>query len=94
MYAGKVVEEAPVEALFANPRHPYTQGLIRSIPRVDRAAVQKERLEAIPGTVPSLLNPPTGCRFAARCKYAMDICVRAMPPLKDVGPGHRVACVL
>ena len=94
MYAGKVVEEAPVEALFGNPRHPYTQGLIRSIPRVDRAAVQKERLEAIPGTVPSLLNPPTGCRFAARCKYAMDVCVRAMPPLKEVGPGHRVACVL
>ncbi|MCW5737836.1 MAG: ABC transporter ATP-binding protein [Enhydrobacter sp.] len=93
MYAGKVVEEAPVEALFANPRHPYTQGLIRSIPRVDRAAA-KERLEAIPGTVPSLLTPPPGCRFAARCKYAMDVCVTAMPPLKEVGPGHRVACVL
>jgi len=94
MYAGKVVEEAPVEALFGNPRHPYTQGLIRSIPRVDRGAAQKERLEAIPGTVPSLLNPPVGCRFAARCKYAMDVCGKAMPPLKEVGPGHRVACVL
>src|SRR3954471_5127907 len=94
MYAGKVVEEAPVEALFGNPRHPYTQGLIRSIPRVDRAAQHKDRLEAIPGTVPSLLNPPVGCRFAARCKFAMDICVREMPPLKEVGPGHRVACVL
>ncbi len=94
MYAGKVVEEAPVEALFGNPRHPYTQGLIRSIPRVDRAATHKERLEAIPGTVPSMLNPPSGCRFAARCKYAMDICVQALPPLKEVGPGHRVACVL
>ena len=94
MYAGKVVEEAPVEALFGNPRHPYTQGLIRSIPRVDRAAEHKERLEAIPGTVPSLLDPPPGCRFAARCKYAMDVCVRGMPPLKEVGPGHRVACVL
>src|SRR6266702_3671281 len=75
MYAGKVVEEAPVEALFGNPRHPYTQGLIRSIPRVDRAAEKKQRLEAIPGTVPSLLEPPPRCRFAARCKYAMDICV-------------------
>ena len=94
MYAGKVVEEAPVEALFGNPRHPYTQGLIRSIPRVDRAATHKERLEAIPGTVPSMLNPPTGCRFAARCKFAMDICVQALPPLKEIGPGHRVACVL
>jgi peptide/nickel transport system ATP-binding protein len=94
MYAGKVVEEAPVESLFGDPRHPYTQGLIRSIPRVDRAATHKERLEAIPGTVPSLLEPPPGCRFAARCKYAMDICVSAMPPLKEVAPGHRVACVL
>ena len=94
MYAGKVVEEAPVESLFGDPRHPYTQGLIRSIPRVDRAAARKERLEAIPGTVPSLFDPPPGCRFAPRCKYAMDICVKAMPPLKEVAPGHRVACVL
>ena len=94
MYAGKVVEEAPVEALFANPRHPYTQGLIRSIPRIDRAMSRQARLESIQGTVPSLLNPPPGCRFAARCKYAMDICTQAVPPLKDVGPGHRVACVL
>ena len=94
MYAGKVVEEAPVEALFGDPRHPYTQGLIRSIPRVDRAAEKKQRLEAIPGSVPSLLDPPPGCRFAARCKFAMEICVQAVPPLKEVGPGHRVACVL
>jgi peptide/nickel transport system ATP-binding protein len=93
MYAGKVVEEAPVEALFGNPRHPYTQGLIRSIPRVDRAAEHK-RLEAIPGTVPSLLEPPPGCRFAARCKYAMDVCRQAMPPLKEVAPGHFARCVL
>ena len=94
MYAGKVVEEAPVEALFGNPRHPYTQGLIRSIPRVDRAAEKKQRLEAIAGTVPSLLDPPPGCRFASRCKYAKEICTRAMPPLKEVGPGHFVRCVL
>ena len=94
MYAGKVVEEAPVEALFGNPRHPYTQGLIRSIPRIDRAVTRQARLESIHGTVPSLLNPPAGCRFAARCKYAMDICTQAIPPLKEVAPGHRVACVL
>ena len=96
MYAGKVVEEAPVEALFGDPRHPYTQGLIRSIPRVDRAAgaEHKQRLEAIPGSVPSLLEPPPGCRFAARCKYAMDVCRQAMPPLKEVAPGHFVRCVL
>jgi peptide/nickel transport system ATP-binding protein len=94
MYAGKVVEEAPVKALFGDPRHPYTQGLIRSIPRVDRAAAHKDRLEAIAGTVPSLLDPPPGCRFAARCRYAMDSCTQAVPPLKEVAPGHRVACVL
>ena len=94
MYAGKVVEEAPVEALFADPRHPYTQGLIRSIPRIDRAVSRQARLESIQGTVPSLLNPPAGCRFAARCKYAMDICTQGIPPLKEVAPGHRVACVL
>ena len=94
MYAGKVVEEAPVEMLFGNPRHPYTQGLIRSIPRVDRAAQHKQRLEAIPGTVPSLLDPPPGCRFAGRCRYVTEICTQAMPPLKEVAPGHHVRCVL
>jgi peptide/nickel transport system ATP-binding protein len=94
MYAGKVVEEAPVRELFASPRHPYTQGLIRSIPRVDRAAKHKERLEAIPGTVPSLLEPPPGCRFAARCRFVTEVCTRAMPPLKEVSPGHFVRCVL
>ncbi len=94
MYAGKVVEEAPVGELFANPRHPYTQGLIRSIPRIDRAATEHVRLEAIPGTVPSLLNPPIGCRFAARCRYATEACVAAEPPLREVTPGHKVACIL
>jgi peptide/nickel transport system ATP-binding protein len=94
MYAGKVIEEAPVEQLFANPRHPYTQGLIRSIPRIDTAATRKTRLEAIPGVVPSLLNPPVGCRFAARCRYAMAECRAAAPPLIDIGGGHKVACVL
>jgi peptide/nickel transport system ATP-binding protein len=94
MYAGKVIEEAPVEQLFANPRHPYTQGLIRSIPRIDTAATRKARLEAIPGVVPSLLNPPTGCRFAPRCRYAVAQCRAATPPLRDLGGGHKVACVL
>jgi peptide/nickel transport system ATP-binding protein len=94
MYAGKVIEEAPVDALFANPRHPYTQGLIRSIPRIDTAATHKARLEAIPGVVPNLLRPPPGCRFAARCRYAMPKCREAVPPLTDIGGGHKVACVL
>ncbi len=94
MYAGKVVEEAPVVELFGNPRHPYTQGLIRSIPRIDTAATKKTRLEAIAGVVPSLLNAKEGCRFAARCRFATDICTQATPPLREVAPGHKVACVL
>ncbi len=94
MYAGKVVEEASVEALFGAPKHPYTQGLIRSIPRVDRAAEHKARLETIGGTVPSLINPPPGCRFAARCKFATDVCTQAVPELREIEPGHKVACVL
>jgi peptide/nickel transport system ATP-binding protein len=93
MYAGKIVEEAPVEELFARPRHPYTQGLIRSIPRLDKAG-GKTRLEAIPGTVPSLADLPPGCRFAPRCRFAMPVCTRAVPPLREVAPGHKVACVL
>jgi peptide/nickel transport system ATP-binding protein len=93
MYAGKVVEEAPVGELFARPRHPYTQGLIRSIPRLDRAG-RKVRLEAIPGVVPSLLDPAPGCRFAPRCRFAMVACTRATPDLREIGPGHKVACIL
>ena len=94
MYAGKVVEEAEVGELFAHPRHPYTQGLIRSIPRVDAAAHGRERLAQIPGTVPSLLNPPKGCRFAARCSFAVDACRNAEPPLRQVTHNHKVACIL
>ena len=80
MYAGRVVEEAQVDDLFARPLHPYTQGLIRSIPRLDRTGGQKRRLEAIAGTVPSLLDPPPGCRFAPRCALAMAACTRQAPP--------------
>ncbi len=93
MYAGKVVEEAPVGELFARPRHPYTQGLIRSIPRLDRAD-RKTRLETISGVVPSLLDPAPGCRFAPRCRFAMTACSRATPELREIGPGHKVACIL
>ena len=94
MYAGKVVEEASVEQLFAHPRHPYTQGLIRSIPRIDTAATHKVRLEAIGGTVPKLIDPADGCRFAGRCKFVMPECRTATPPLRMVAPGHKVACIL
>jgi peptide/nickel transport system ATP-binding protein len=94
MYAGKVVEQAPVAELFAHPRHPYTQGLIRSIPRIDTAAIQKPRLETIPGSVPKLIAPAEGCRFAGRCKYVQPACTAATPPLREVTPGHQVACIL
>ena len=94
MYAGKVIEEAPVNELFAHPRHPYTQGLIRSIPRIDLAATHKQALEAIPGVVPKLVSPAEGCRFAPRCKYAVSACTSATPPLREVAPGHKVACIL
>jgi peptide/nickel transport system ATP-binding protein len=94
MYAGKVVEEAPVKELFKEPLHPYTQGLLRSIPRIDLAATKKQRLEAIPGVVPSLLDLPPGCRFAPRCQFVKPMYMEKEPPLKEVRPGHKVACWL
>ena len=92
MYAGHVVEEAPVGELFRAPRHPYTQGLIRSIPRIDAQGARKQRLAAIPGVVPSLVDPRPGCRFAPRCPHAGPECA-ATPPLREIAPGHRIACV-
>jgi peptide/nickel transport system ATP-binding protein len=94
MYAGRVVEEAPVGELFARPRHPYTQGLIRSIPRIDTAATHKSRLESIAGAVPSPHDNLPGCRFAPRCPFVREDCLAEVPPLREVAPGHRVACVL
>src|SRR3546814_5091007 len=89
MYAGRVVEEATAEQLFGDPKHPYTQGLIRSIPRMDLGVEQKERLEAIGGTVPSLLTPPPGCRFAARCKFATEACTAEQPAPREIEPGQQ-----
>ncbi len=94
MYAGKVVEEATVDRLFEHPSHPYTQGLIRSIPRIDLVSERKIRLEAIAGTVPSLINPAPGCRFAPRCRYVMGVCTEREPRLREIAPGHRMACHL
>jgi peptide/nickel transport system ATP-binding protein len=94
MYAGHVVEEASVEDLFAHPLHPYTQGLIKSIPRVDDSAGTRQRLEAIAGTVPSLLTPPPGCRFAPRCGFASTACTAQVPVLRSLDGGHKVACTL
>jgi peptide/nickel transport system ATP-binding protein len=93
MYAGKVVEEASAAELFARPRHPYTQGLIRSIPRIDRAATHRMRLESIGGTVPKLIEPAEGCRFAPRCKHAIPACTAATPALREIVTGHKAACI-
>ncbi len=94
MYAGKIVEEASVDRLFEHPSHPYTQGLIRSIPRIDLDSAHKSRLETIGGSVPILINPAPGCRFAPRCRYAMSICTEVEPLLREIAPGHRMACHL
>ncbi|MGD0485259.1 MAG: ABC transporter ATP-binding protein [Gemmatimonadales bacterium] len=91
MYAGQVVEEAPTEALFAAPAHPYTQGLMAAVPRVDRPA---ERLTAIPGQVPPATAWPTGCRFHPRCPFAWEKCRTEMPPLLPAGAGRKARCWL
>ncbi|MDF1564936.1 MAG: ABC transporter ATP-binding protein [Deltaproteobacteria bacterium] len=93
MYAGKVVERAPVEAIFAEPRHPYTAGLLRSIPSFDPAQTERARLPAIPGMVPSLLELPGGCRFRTRCEKAQEDCALAEPALQVAADGHAVACL-
>jgi peptide/nickel transport system ATP-binding protein len=93
MYAGKVVETAGVDALFGRPHHPYTWGLLGSLPRLD---ADVERLVQIPGQPPSLLNPPLGCRFHPRCAYAMDVCRTREPELAPVPEDarHLQACHL
>ena len=94
MYAGKIVEEADVDSLFERPCHPYTQGLIRSIPRIDLDSTRKTRLQAIGGSVPILINPAPGCRFAPRCGHVMRVCTEQEPVLREIAPGHRMACHL
>lgn len=88
MYAGEKLEEAPVEELFKHPRHPYTWGLLKSLPRLDMAS--NEKLSSIPGTPPDLLQPPVGDPFAARSEYAMKIDYEKKPPMIDLGNGHFV----
>jgi phosphonate C-P lyase system protein PhnK len=90
MYGGKVVETAPSEAIFARPFHPYTEGLLASIPRLEGPI---ERLDAIPGQVPPPDAMPPGCRFAPRCRYAADLCRAAPPPLAPRGPDRAAACI-
>jgi len=95
MYAGRKVEEAPVEVLFEEPLHPYTRGLMRAIPRLDieaDLAGTRPRLQEIPGLVPILTRPIVGCAFAPRCGFATDRCRAEPPPIVDAGAGHTVAC--
>ena len=93
MYAGRIVEYTGVRPIFATPKHPYTQGLLQSIPRLDQDHGRKTRLEAIPGLVPSLLDLPKGCKFSNRCKFVFDRCIEE-PPLIEAAPGHLVRCWL
>jgi peptide/nickel transport system ATP-binding protein len=93
MYAGRIVEEATAERLFASPRHPYTEGLLGSIPDIEaEAAGKRERLVEIPGAVPALWNLPRGCAFAPRCPRARERCMSERPSLAGLGPGHLAAC--
>jgi peptide/nickel transport system ATP-binding protein len=95
MYAGQIVEEADTPTLFRNPLHPYTQGLIGSVPVIGR---RRERLDVIPGRVPNLIDLPVACRFAPRCEarvaHGLTECTEALPALVEVEPGHRVRCFL
>jgi oligopeptide/dipeptide ABC transporter ATP-binding protein len=89
MYAGRIVESGPTRALFRAPRHPYTEALMASVPRMEAAA---DRLPSIEGQPPPLHALPAGCRFASRCSYVDDRCRREYPPTVPVGPAHEVAC--
>jgi oligopeptide transport system ATP-binding protein len=90
MYSGYIVESAPAEELFSKPRHPYTLGLLRSIPRIDEP--RKEKLIPIEGLPPDLIDAPAGCPFVPRCTYKVDRCVEENPSLEPVEPGHNIAC--
>jgi oligopeptide/dipeptide ABC transporter ATP-binding protein len=95
MYAGQIVEETDTRTLFREPKHPYTQGLIGSVPVIGQ---RRHRLEVIPGRVPNLVDLPVGCRFASRCRareeHGLTQCTEALPALVEVAPGHRVRCYL
>lgn len=93
MYAGRVVEEASVKELFDNPLHPYTQGLMESLPRLETGKARR-RLRAIPGLVPNLLQLPTGCKFAPRCPKVVEQCWPTEPELREIRPGHSARCIL
>src|SRR4029077_7293033 len=90
MYAGEIVERAPVDELFSNPQHPYTVGLLGSIPRLDRRVAH---LSTIEGLLPTMSHPLADCRFAARCPFVSEACTKAPPPLRVISPGHASRCI-
>jgi oligopeptide/dipeptide ABC transporter ATP-binding protein len=90
MYAGKIIERGTAREIYANPRHPYTLGLLRSVPRLDEP--RKSKLSPIEGQPPDLMRLPAGCAFSPRCRYAVDRCTSDVPPLLPVGDGHDAAC--
>lgn len=94
MYGGKIQEVASVEELFAHPKHPYTEGLMASIPRPNMDTKGREKLRAIPGNVPSIMNLPVGCKFCTRCAVKIDKCDNEEPPLREISPAHFVRCHL
>ena len=88
LYAGMVAEVADTHSLFTKPKHPYTEALLHAVPRID----QRKVLNIIPGNIPNLIDPPSGCRFHPRCLYAKDSCRQKVPPLEVTDDGHLVAC--
>jgi len=93
MYAGRIVEESPVREVFYSPKHPYTEGLIRSVPKLSEEGLKVRRLQTIEGTVPNLLHLPEGCTFASRCEYVIDECTIKPIPLLSVNEEHRARCI-
>ncbi len=90
MYAGKIIERGTARDIYRNPSHPYTLGLLNSVPRLDLP--RKEKLDPVEGQPPDLMNLPAGCAFRERCRFAIDRCAEEMPPLQSVRNGHFSAC--
>jgi oligopeptide/dipeptide ABC transporter ATP-binding protein len=90
MYAGRIVEEAPVARLFDRPLHPYTRGLLACVPSLEQ---EQERLVAIRGTLPDPAHRPAGCRFSTRCHHVIAACAAGLPPMEQYDPGHAAACI-